>query len=864
MANDGKVVVYNGGKLTKTGATDTATIDGNLIVSGDLTIDGDSVTNLGTTVQYVDNLLELGLSDDGDGTVSAPGSSTTKDLGFLGHIHNGSAASKIAFAYDMDASQFVALTGVTETNGAVSGTKANISANIVGTVSSVANHDTDALSEGSSNLYHTDARARAAVSVTDAGGDGSMGYNSSTGVITYTGPSAAEVRAHISAGEGIDISNGVISAELATETNAGIATFDGTDFTVSTSGDVTVNAERVQDIAGAMFSSNTETLITASYQDSDGTIDLVVDNDLSNYDNSNSAFITAAAVKTDEQIQDIAGAMFSSNTETGITASYQDSDGTIDLVVADQTLEASSSGATNLVLTMSNPGSADTITVTAAGALAVTSASAGAVTLTATNTQLSTEEVQDIAGPLVADGGTKTRIAVTYDDANNNMDFVVDGDLANYDNSSSGFITAASSSALTNKTFDADGTGNVLSNIDIGNMTAAVIVLESEGIGSNDNDTTLPTSAAVKDYVDAQDAAIASDTLTFTNKTFDADGTGNSISNLAVADFAPAAIVLESEGIANNDNDTSLPTSAAVKDFVDGQISTTSEQPSFTVTDGSFVNKFFDTAEAISAGNLLYLASNNAVGKANGTLASKDALIGIAIDDAAHGSSTLSALTIAVVDGGNGLLGLAANTNFTFDVDVDASGGRETFTITLVESSTSGSDTTFGTGTSATVHLNGKANNSAVLSAIRNCFSTSAGDKFNGWTIGASNVSGGQLRFQVAAPAAGNSGYDFLNVTNQIQVSGAGELFGTFQNASAGSSSKVKMAIPGSSMRGFNFASGYTVGQELYLTTNGAMSTTAPTTGAVVRAGYVGSVGVQDNGNPFDTFLFLPQFIMDN
>ena len=42
------------------------------------------------------------------------------------------------------------------------------------------------------------------------------------------------------------------------------------------------------------------------------------------------------------------------------------------------------------------------------------------------NTQLSTEQVQDIAGPLVATGGTKTGIAVTYDDANNNMDFVVD------------------------------------------------------------------------------------------------------------------------------------------------------------------------------------------------------------------------------------------------------------------------------------------------------------------------------------------------------------------------------------------------------------------------------------------------------
>ena len=37
---------------------------------------------------------------------------------------------------------------------------------------------------------------------------------------------------------------------------------------------------------------------------------------------------------TTEQVQDIVGAMFSSNTETNITATYQDSDGTIDLVAS--------------------------------------------------------------------------------------------------------------------------------------------------------------------------------------------------------------------------------------------------------------------------------------------------------------------------------------------------------------------------------------------------------------------------------------------------------------------------------------------------------------------------------------------------
>ena len=52
------------------------------------------------------------------------------------------------------------------------------------------------------NLYYTDSRSRAAISVTDSGGDGSLAYNNSTGVITYTGPSASEARAHLSVASG--------------------------------------------------------------------------------------------------------------------------------------------------------------------------------------------------------------------------------------------------------------------------------------------------------------------------------------------------------------------------------------------------------------------------------------------------------------------------------------------------------------------------------------------------------------------------------------------------------------------------------------------------------------------------------------
>lgn len=77
--------------------------------------------------------------------------------------------------------------------------------------SRLATKTTDNLNEGSSNQYFTMARARQAIAVSDLGGDGSLSYNSSSGVISYTGPSAGEVRAHFSGGTGVAITNGVVS-----------------------------------------------------------------------------------------------------------------------------------------------------------------------------------------------------------------------------------------------------------------------------------------------------------------------------------------------------------------------------------------------------------------------------------------------------------------------------------------------------------------------------------------------------------------------------------------------------------------------------------------------------------------------------
>ena len=72
-----------------------------------------------------------------------------------------------------------------------------------------------------------------------------------------------------------------------------------------------------------------------------------------------------------------------------------------------------------------------------------------------------------------------------------------------------GSIDAAhiASSAVTNAKIN-----NGAVNMD--KLSSTIVVTESEGIGSNDNDTTLPTSAAVKDYVDTEVGAITdNDTL---------------------------------------------------------------------------------------------------------------------------------------------------------------------------------------------------------------------------------------------------------------------------------------------------------------------------------------------------------------
>ena len=77
--------------------------------------------------------------------------------------------------------------------------------------------------------------------------------------------------------------------------------------------------------------------------------------------------------------------------------------------------------------------------------------------------------------------------------------------------------------------------------------------------------------------------ATASSTTTFTNKTFDANGTGNSISNIEVADFASG--VLDTDITSVSASDDTLASAKAIKTYVDAQVA--NQMTTFTISDDS-------------------------------------------------------------------------------------------------------------------------------------------------------------------------------------------------------------------------------------------------------------------------------------
>ena len=433
--------------------------------------------------------------------------------------------------------------------------------------------NTDEITEGSSNLYFTNARADARITNALKDED-NMASNSATHI-----PSQQSVKAYVDAvttslnaqdldattdsgsididldteslsivgGEGINTSATgttiTVAGEEATDSNKGVAAFNAVDFTVS-SGTVTVNAERIQDIAGAMMTGNTESGITVAYEDGDGTIDFTVGTLNQNTTGSAATLTTprtihgvsfdgSANIDLTEVVQDTVGAMVGSNTESGITVAYEDGDGTLDFTVG--------------TLNQDTTGNAATAT-----ALETARTIHGVSFDGSANIDLS-EVVQDTVGAMFS-SNTETGITVGYEDGDGTIDLVV-GTLNQNTTGSAATLTTARTIALSGDvagsvTFDGsanatisttvqansvalgtDTTGNYMTEVAGG---TGVSVSHTAGEGST---ATLSIGQAVATNSDVTFADIAATDLTLSgNLTVNGTTTTASSTNTVIAD----------------------------------------------------------------------------------------------------------------------------------------------------------------------------------------------------------------------------------------------------------------------------------------------------------------------------------------
>ncbi len=259
--------------------------------------------------------------------------------------------------------------------------------------------------------------------------------------------------------------------------------------------------------------------------------------------------------------------------------------------------------------------------------------------------------------------GTQTLTNKTINTASNTIT-VVEADISDLQS----YILAGSTDTLTNKTIDVDN--NTVSNIEVDNFKASAIVIESEGISSNDNDTTLPTSAAVKDYVDTTVAN--SDTLAELNDTDISSPSGgdfliydgtNSFDNVAISGdigITSLGVASISSGVIINDDINASAAIDATK-IHDGTISNTEFGYLNGVTSGiqsQIDGKQSTDAELTAIAGLTSAADKGIQFTGSGTAATYDlTAAGKALLDDADASAqrtTLGLGTSATLDVGTG------------------------------------------------------------------------------------------------------------------------------------------------------------------------------------------------------------------
>jgi len=147
-----------------------------------------------------------------------------------------------------------------------------ITATVTGTVSDISNHDTDDLSEGATNQYFTQERARDSISVS-----GDLSYDSATGVISFTDGGTdlssfdtddlaeGATNQYFTTGRVEDAVDNYLSGGTGISYNEGTIDLDNTTVTASSYGTASAVATFTVDAQGRLTAAQDQTIdITAS------------------------------------------------------------------------------------------------------------------------------------------------------------------------------------------------------------------------------------------------------------------------------------------------------------------------------------------------------------------------------------------------------------------------------------------------------------------------------------------------------------------------------------------------------------------------------------------------------------------------